>query len=103
MKQDIREVVQGLMAMRLHEQVSEAAYIAWMNCGLLGTKWKHFRTQNYYLVVGFSYCSTSDEWAIQYQRVDNLLPFTRPISNAFSRINDATSEMFGVWRFEQAL
>lgn len=98
---NLRDRVHQMCGALLHKEVSEKAFKSWMNSGLIGTVWRHFRTKNDYMIVGFSYCSTSDEWAIQYQRTDNLLPFTRPISNAFSTVNDATSELYGVWRFEQ--
>jgi len=97
----LRQKVIALCLANKHKEVSEAAFKSWMNSGLIGTVWKHFRTKNNYMIVGFSYCSTADEWAIQYMRTDNFLPFTRPITNAFSEVNDATSEHFGIWRFEQ--
>lgn len=98
---EIRKIVANLCEQRLNKEVSERAYLAWMRSGLIGTCWRHFRTRNFYMVVGFSFCATTDEWAIHYQPMDSLLPFSRPISSAFGQVNDATSEFYGCNRFDQ--
>lgn len=53
---------------------------------LVGTRWRHYRTDLIYKITGFTWNGDDDLWMIHHRHAGAPYPYVRSISNFFGEI-----------------
>lgn len=88
---DVHERVQQFIATGDHESCSSGTLNVLMEIIPIGSRWRHFRATNLYVILGFTFDTEKDEWALRYRRVSPSVSveFSRRLSVFFGMVPDA--------------